>query len=356
MPAAMTDTTIEHRALTDFAARLLGAAGMAADKAAVQAEIVVEGDLIGHATHGVAQLPWYVDALASGEMAGDGEPEIIADRGASFAWNGRHLPGAWLLRGALDLACERVATHGVVSGALSNCHHTCALAAYLPRVTTRGHIALLNTSNPAAGRMAPFGGTRALLTPNPLAAGFPTGGDPVMIDISSSITTTTMTQTLAREGRRFPDRWALTAAGEPTDDPREVTERGGSLLPLGGADMGHKGYGLALLVELLSQGLAGFGRADRPAQLSQGVFLQVIDPDAFAGRDAFLRQADFLAAACRANPPAPGVDAVRLPGDNAMRKRRRALADGVPVAAATRARLGELAKRLGVAAPAGLDG
>jgi L-lactate dehydrogenase len=241
--------------------------------------------------------------------------------------------------------------HGVVTGAISNSHHTCALAAYLRRVAERGYVAQISASNPAASRMAPFGGTEPLLTPNPMAAGFPTLGDPVMIDVSCSITTTTMTATLARRGERFPEAWALTATGVPTDDPTEVVERKGSLMPLGGALKGHKGYSLALMVDLMGQGLAGHGRADAPKTISQAVFLQVIDPDAFGGKDAFLRQSTHLAEACRANRPAPGVSSVRVPGDSATRKRRQALAEGVPVAKAMVGTLRERAVALGVQVP-----
>jgi len=345
--------TIDATALTRFTAALLQAVGMEADKAGPVAEVLVEGDLIGHDTHGVGLVPWYLDSLANGELRGSGSVEVIADRGACFTWDGRHLPGAWLLRQALEQACDRVATHGVVTAAIANSHHTCALAAYLRPVCERGYLVQLSVSNPAASRMAPFGGTEPLLTPNPIAAGFPTLGDPVMIDISSSITTTTMTGSLARRGERFPDAWALTAQGMPTDDPAEVVERGGSLMPLGGALKGHKGYGLALMVELLGQGLAGHGRADDPASISQSVFMQVIDPDAFAGRDAFVRQTSYLAEACRQNRPAPGVNSVRVPGDSALAKRRRALAEGVAIADTTLGQLAARAHELNVPLPDG---
>ena len=199
--------------------------------------------------------------------------------------------------------------------------------------------------------MAPFGGTSPVLTPNPLAIGFPTGGDPILIDLSASITTTTLTRTLAARGERYPEQWALTAAGEPTDDPREVTERGGTLLPLGGTHKGYKGFGLALMVDVLTQGLADFGREDPPAPMSLAVFVQVIDPDAFGGRAAFVRRAGFVADACRAVPPVPGVSGVRVPGDGAARARRAALEHGVPVDAAVLDRLAGRAAGLGVGWP-----
>lgn len=345
---------IEQDALAAFAQALLTGAGMEADKAAATAAVLVEGDMIGHDTHGVGLLPWYIDELAAGRMAGSGTYDVVTDRGASFVWNGNSLPGAWLLTEALDLACIRAREFGVVTGVIGNAHHTCALSAFMRRVTERGLIVQMNVSNPAASRVAPYGGTRPVLTPNPIAAGFPTSADPVLIDVSCSITTTTMTQTLAARGERFPEAWALTAAGEPTDDPREVTERGGSMMPLGGALKGHKGYGLGLMVELLGQGLSGRGRANTPAgPLAQSAYLQVIDPEAFAGLEAFTAQSDHLAEACRSNPPAVGnAGPVRVPGDAAATKRRRALAEGVPVADALWQRLAAMAAVAGITVPA----
>ncbi|WP_108663803.1 Ldh family oxidoreductase [Acuticoccus kandeliae] len=339
---------IEVDALTTFTSALLQAAGMEAEKADIVAEVIVEGDLIGHHTHGVSMVPTYLSDLRDGRMTGRGDIEIIHRHGACATWDGKRLPGHWLIRRALEEACAFVAEHGVATVAIFNSQHTGALAAYLRRVTEHGLVGIVQSSNPAGSRMAPFGGTVPLFTPNPLAAGFPTHGDPVIIDISASITTTTMTQTLARRGERFPEAWALTADGHPTDDPQEVVHRGGSLLPLGGNLKGHKGYGLAIIVEMLTQGLSGFGRADRPTGTAQSIFVQVIDPEAFGGRDNFLRQSTFMAEACRATPPGPGVTQVRVPGDSAAGHRRAALSKGVPVSAEVLAGLVTWAEELGV--------
>ncbi|SNR61590.1 Ldh family oxidoreductase [Paracoccus sediminis] len=344
----------DRTALLDYAAALLTAGGMEADKAAVTAEILVEGDMIGHDTHGLQLMHWYLECLADGSLNGIGSYEIVADKGAAFVWDGRLLPGAWLLSQALDQAMDRVRDHGIVGAAIRNCHHTCALSAYMRRATDRGLIVQLSVSNPAARRMAPYGGTRPIMTPNPLAMGFPTSDDPILVDISSSITTTTMTQLLAKKGERYPEAWGLTAEGRPTDDPREITERGGTMMPLGGASKGHKGYGLALIVDLLGQGLSGKGRANTnaPGPLAQSAFLQVIDPAFFAGLGAFTEQSDWLADACRTNPPAPWAGgAVRVPGDAASARRRDALQDGVPVAQDDWVRMERQAGRLGVTPP-----
>jgi len=348
----MTEPTYRHAALLSFAAALLEASGLAPDRAATVAEVLVEGDLLGHTTHGLALLPGYLNAIATGGMAVRGEWETVSDRGASVLWDGRRLPGPWLVTQAIELALERAAAHGTATVVIRRSHHIACLAAYLSRVTARGMVVLLQSSDPSVASVAPFGGARAFITPNPIAAGFPTPGDPVLLDVSTSTTTNGLTGRLRSEGRTLDHPWLLDAAGQPTPDPAAlVTDPPGSILPLGGLDSGHKGYALGLLVEALTAALGGFGRADPAEGWGAAVFLQVIDPAAFGGLDGFLRQTAWLADAARATPPAPGVDAVRLPGARGLALRRQQLAEGVRLYPSVMPALAPWAERLGMPAP-----
>lgn len=335
--------------LIDYASKLLQAFGMAHDRAATVADVLVAADLMGHTTHGLALLAAYLKDLESGGMRADGDPIVLQDRGACVTWDGVRLSGVWLTTRALELALERASTYGTATVVISNSHHIGCLAAYLTRATERGMMVLLASSDPAVASVAPFGGRRALFTPNPIAIGIPTDGDAILIDVSTSITTNGMSARLRAAGERFPDPWLLGADGEPSDDPAVLfDDPPGSILPLGGLDAGHKGYGLALMIEALTQGLSGFGRADAPSAWGASVFVQVIDPDAFGGGAAFKRQTGWLADACRRNPPRPGLDAVRVPGDGALARRRRAMQDGVELHPGILEALAPWAERLGV--------
>ena len=189
---------------------------------------------------------------------------------------------------------------------------------------------LLASSDPSVCSVAPYGGITPVFTPDPIAVGIPTAGEPIPIDTSASITTNGMSARLRSEGRRFPHAWLLDAAGNPSDDPNVLfQEPVGTIQPTGGLDHGHKGYGLALMVEALSMGLGGFGRVEPAEGWGASVFVQLFDPDAFSGGEAFRRQTQWIAEACRASAPRPGVDRVRLPGEAALARRRRALAEGV---------------------------
>lgn len=340
----------DARALIGAAGEIFGKAGLEADKASVVAELLVEADLMGHTTHGLSLMPWYLDSIEQGIMTKTGEPKVLSDRGACIAWDGLRLPGIWLTAKALDIAIERVSTYGTVTVAIGNSHHIGALAAYLPRATEKGFMVLLGSSSPSGASVAPFGGTKGVYTPDPLAAGIPTSGDPILIDISASITTNNMTSRLQAEGKQFPHAWLMEADGTPTTDPNAIN-RGGTLLPTGGLDHGQKGYGMALLVEALTQGLAGIGRADDLKGINASVYLQVIDPGAFGGQADFMRQTDWLVEACRSNPPRPGVERVRVPGDQAAARKREALAEGVVLHEGIMERLRPWAEKFGVALP-----
>ena len=339
--------------LRSFAAALFRHAGLDGDKPDVTAEVLLEADLMGHTTHGLALAPRYLQEIGSGSMAATGEPEVVSDRGACVCWNGRRLPGVWLTSKAVDLAIERVGTYGTMTIAIGNSHHLGCLAAYLPRATEKGYLVIVSSSDPSQKNVAPFGGKEPLFTPNPMAVGIPTDEDPVLLDTSASMTTNNMGARYVREKRRFPGLWALDAGGLPTDDPAVLTA-GGSILPVGGLDQGHKGYAWALFVEALTQGLAGFGRADEPKGWGACAFVQVVDPGAFGGRQAFVRQTEWLVRACRTSAPRPGVDRVRVPGEHALDRKRAALAHGVVLYPGVIDALRPAAERFGVPMPQAL--
>lgn len=340
-------------ALTDFAAALLAGAGLAPRHAACYAEKILAADLLGHGSHGIRLLPRSLDELGRGDLTRDGDPEIVADHGACLLVDGRMLPGPVVVVHAVDRALPRVATHGTVLVSIRRAGHIRALCTYLEMATTRGLMMLMASSNPWARLVAPFGGVKPVYSPNPIAFGVPTPGDPILVDFSASTIAANAVREYRARGETLPGRYLLDADGRPTDDPRALAgDRPGSILPLGGVDLGHKGFGLGLMIEALTAGLSGYGRASAPPTTNNAVFIMILDPQAFAGRDALLGEAGGLVDACRA---AAGADrAVRLPGERALAHRRRALREGVEIVEPLRAELLRRASALGVAPPATL--
>ena len=351
----MTTLRYPYPALVEFATALLSKAGLDADKATAVSEILVEGDLMGHDTHGLGLLAQYLDEIAAGRMETDGNPAVIADFPAAVTWDGRRLPGPWLVLEAMALATERAAKQGTCTVVIRRSHHIACLAAYLKRATDQGLMMVLTCSDPNGASVAPHGGLDAVFTPNPISAGFPTTGVPVLLDVSTSTTTNGMTGRLHKEGRKLPADWLVDAQGMPTNDPAVLfADPKGTILPLGGKDSGHKGYGLTLLVEALTGGLAGHGRADPPEGWGATVYLQIVDPRAFAGADAFTRQTGKVSDQCHASKPIDAKSPVRTPGEKGIALAARQRDEGVKLYPTIMPSLAAWAARLDVAPPAAL--
>ena len=141
--------------LLSFAQQLLLSAGLSQDKAQAVADVLLEGDLLGHTTHGLALLGPYLAELAAGKMRKDGEPLVVSDHPAAVTWDGQRLPGPWLVLGAIELAASRAATQGTCTVVIRRSHHIACLAAYHQRVTDRGQMLLLHCSDPNAASIAP---------------------------------------------------------------------------------------------------------------------------------------------------------------------------------------------------------
>lgn len=339
--------------LTDleaFATSALTRAGLTPEIAAIIGHRLVVAEAMGHDTHGLAQLADYIEELRTGSMnSAGGPPEVLTDRGAAIAWDGQRRPGVWLVDRAMHLAVERAKQFGIAAVSIRASHHIACLAAYLPIATEAGLVGMIACSDPSAAMVVPTGGLDPVFTPDPLAVGIPTEGHPILIDMSASITTAAMSARLRREDRRFPGLWAQDAQGVATDDPGAlVANPPGALLPAGGQDHGHKGTGLALIVEALTQGLSGHGRADVDHAWGAEVYVQAISPDAFAGKSPFVRQTNALMRAVLASRPRDPETPVRLPGSAAMQRLVTAESDGLQLRSDTLADLEGLSRSLNV--------
>jgi LDH2 family malate/lactate/ureidoglycolate dehydrogenase len=326
----MADPRFAADALVAFATSLAERSGVRADIARDVADVLVTGDLLGHTTHGLALLPPYLTEIEKGSMATSGEPSVLNSHPAAQTWDGKRLPGPWLTLRAIDAAATMAASCGTGTVVIRRSHHIACLAVYLLRATERGLVAIVQSSDPIVKAVVPHGGLTPIMTPNPIAAGLPTSGDPILIDISSSITSMGFAAQQMKAGKKLPGPWLIDHQGHATDDPGVTSaDPPGALLPLGGLDAGYKGFGLGLIIEALTGGLAGFGRADPPEGWGATVFVQVLDPHAFGGLAAFKRQLDHLIAAAHASKPRPGTTRVRLPGEAGMARLKEQREKGV---------------------------
>ncbi len=197
-------------------------------------------------------------------------------------------------------------------------------------------MAILTTSSPGNRAVAPFGGREARYSTNPIAFGIPTDGAPILIDTSTSSTTNRNLERTQRMGGRLAQPVVIDNrddgrgnAGKPSDDPAAFfADPPGAIMPAGGLEQGHKGFAFAILVEALTSGLAGVGRRDPKQAAGSNLFLQLIDPAAFGGADAFKAETGFFAQMCRETPPLDPAHPVRVPGDRALALYREQMREG----------------------------
>lgn len=339
--------------IQEFAFNLLCGKGLQAEIAQTVADVLLEGDLLGHSTHGLQLLDPYLKELEEGAMTSKGAPVVLKDHGMSLLWDGNYLPGPWLVTRAIDTGLERLNRYPIFTASIRQSHHIACLAAYLERVAEHGFLIVLTTSDPTLGaKVSPFGSRTPVYSPNPIAAGWPIKNSLVMLDISMSTTSVGRSQRLGRQEKRLPGKWILDAKGCPTDDPSVIfREPSGSILPLGGLELGYKGFALGLLVEALTSGLCGFGRKDKPGRWGATVFLMMMNPSAFGGRDRFMEEASWIAEACLDAEPLDDNKPVRLPGQAALEKKRRYLKTGVELEPGILPSLEKWSSALGISMP-----
>lgn len=324
------------------------------------AEILVEADLLGYSTHGLQFVPAYMKGLEGGKWTTSGAPEIVTDNAAALVIDGNWLPGQWVMVKTLETCMARMADHPVVTATVKRSHNISCLATYCKRAAEAGYLAIVAASAPGNAVVAPAGGRAARLATSPFAAGIPAPGHPILFDTATSSTTNRAIERARREGDRLAFPALVNAEGEPTDDPNALyTDPPGAILPMGGMDTGHKGYALSLLIEALTSGLSGFGRApgDEPGDEPAGgntVFIQLTNPAAFGGAQAFSRETGFLAEICRTAPAMDDDTPVRVPGDRAFALYRDQTANGVELHPEIMPRMAPLLEKYGIAAPAPL--
>jgi LDH2 family malate/lactate/ureidoglycolate dehydrogenase/isocitrate/isopropylmalate dehydrogenase len=351
-PVRIPAELLEH-----WSADVLEAVGVSPHHARDTACVLAYADLSGIDSHGIARLPAYVQALRTGVIARDGEPTVRSDGGAVALVDGHGLLGHPVTRMALAEAVDRAAQHGVGWVNVRGSSHHGASGAYAFEAAERGLVALIATNTGPI--VAPTGGARPYLGTNPIALGVPVAGEePLVFDMATSAVAGGKFEIALRTGRPVPLGWGVDAQGRPTTDPGRVFPGKGALLPLGSdrERSSHKGYGLGLLVEILTavlaQGPTGpgvgnltFRAGGGPPEVSHLVV--VLDPARLGDPGAQRSGAQQLLAGLRATVPVDEQLPVRTPGQRAAAERARRRAAGVPLDAETHRALLALAEEVG---------
>jgi len=336
--------------LEDLVAQLAEGMGVPQPEAALFAETLVDADLRGVPTHGVSRLNIYLKRIESGLI--DPKAELRVDRhtGSILALDAGNGLGQVQARKALDLLIPLARQNGVAAATIRNSQHFGALSWYCNYAAAQRLVLLAMTNCEPA--MSPEGGYEAFFGTNPIAASFPTGkGFPVKIDLSTSIVARGNIIAAQKRNEPIPPGWALDPEGNPTTDASQALL--GTVLTMAG----HKGYALALLVELFSSVLSGaaigpeigsmYKNLDRKQDV--GHFFCLFDMEAFMDYAEYLRRIDETIDRIKASKKRPGVDEILVPGERSARKAALNREQGIPVSPETVAELEQWCARLRVA-------
>jgi LDH2 family malate/lactate/ureidoglycolate dehydrogenase len=299
--------------------------------ASVVSRILVEGDLLGHHTHGVKLAQGYLKDLRNGHAKGNAASlQIVRQTPAAILYDANYLLGPYCVEQALDFTANAARTFGIGIASIRRSHHIACLAAYLQRYTDQDLIPLVLTSDPATASVAPHGGLDPVYTPNPLGIGIPTGDKPILIDVSMSTITNGLVNKTHQAGGQLEHAALIGQDGQPTRDTSAYFSMPpGAILPLGSLEFGHKGFALGTMVEALTGGLAGYGRKDGVKQWGAAVTVLTFDPAFFGGGDDLKAEMDHFVAACLASRPREPQHPVRMPGHAAIARRAQAFEQGL---------------------------
>jgi LDH2 family malate/lactate/ureidoglycolate dehydrogenase len=330
--------------LRTFFASALGAAGVVPAEATIVADVLIEAEERGYDSQGVMRLPSYLDMARGDGLRSPAQIDVIREAPAAFSIDAHDSWGPVVGLRVMQMCVERARQAGVCVASVVHLGHVGRLGHYVEAAARENLIGMIALSgNPASATMAPWGGREARLSTNPLALGFPCpGGDPVVVDISSTQAARGKILLAAARGESIPDTWAFDGDGNPTTDPRRGLPPAGSLAPLGG----HKGYAIAIAVELLCGGLVG----EYPPT-SAGVFVAAINVAVLTSADAYAQAVAKVDRRMRSSPLRPGFDEILLPGAGSARRKRAAERDGIQVPAVVWRNVVEAAGRVGVVAP-----
>ncbi|NKB72103.1 MAG: hypothetical protein GKR89_33920 [Candidatus Latescibacteria bacterium] len=335
-----------------FMSAVLYQLGAPPDAATTTVDQLLEASLTGYDAHGIMRIPAYVSCIQKGSFIPAARPEIVKETPASALIDAHCGLGPVATRLALELAGEKARTVGIGCVSIIGANDIACLGSYLWRPARAGLIALLMVNDAGGGPAAvPWGSTQAFLSTNPLAAGVPRSqGPPLVIDISTSVSSFGQVRMRANQNQDVPTDWLIDAEGQFTQDPHSLTgpRRTSALMPLGGTSAGHKGFGLSLLVDIMAGALSGAGCSTGVENdlYRNGVFALALDPEAFVGLGSFADQVEAFVAGLKQVRPAPGIDRIVLPGERADTLRRQRRQTGIPVDVPTRHALVQILDKL----------
>ena len=335
---------IGHTELKYIVSNLLVAAGASEDEASTVAEHTVGANLAGHDSHGVIQIPTYIDRINANHIVPGAPFEILKDTSTTTVVDGHWGFGYVVSKRVMDMTIEKARTANVAAATVFRQSHVGRVANYPVMAADAGMIGMMTAdSGRSPKHVAPFGGREARLGTNPICFAIPSNLEgPFFIDMASSAVAAGKINLAIARGSEIPPGWIIDKDGHPSTDPRDYPA-GGTLLPLGGPE-GYKGYGLSATIEVFSGILTGLGFGIEPSgRHNDGCFMVAFNVEAFRPLDEFKHEVAEFAEYLTSTPPATGFERVYYPGELEHLSTQRSIVEGIDVEEETWSSLRDLA-------------
>jgi uncharacterized oxidoreductase len=323
---------IEPVVLEKMCADIFQGAGLSNGEAQRIAHSLVLSNLMGHDSHGVIRLPQYIQRLKDGDIKAGQSIRKVRESDASAVVDGGWGFGQTVCKQAMKLAMEKARARSIAAVSLYNSAHIGRLGEYAEMAAEANMIGIVMCNNHGMGRlMCAFGGVDARMSPNPVAIGIPTGGDfPIVVDMTASVVAEGKIRVQKNRGEKIPEGWAIDAQGNPITDPNDFYGPPlGAILPFGGISA-HKGFALAVAVDILSGALGGAGCSREEAtRIGNGVFLAAINIEAFKGTDDFKKEVDTFIEFLKSSRLLPDFNEIHMPGEIEFNRRKKREEEGV---------------------------
>jgi len=331
--------------LKNIGIEIFKALGATEEEAKIVSEFLVKANLAGHDSHGVIRIIQYADQIKKGKIIPGTSIEVVRETPSSALLNGNWGFGQVIGFKAMKMAIEKTKNNTASVVCVYNCNHIGRLADYTMMAAENGMIgmALANANK----IVAPYGGMERMLGTGPLSYAFPTDKEiPFVLDIATSVCAEGKIRVWLHKGEKLPYEWIIDKNGKPSNNPSDLYE-GGAILPFGG-EVGYKGFGLGLVIDVLGGILARSGPAYRDDKRGNGVFMEAINIESFIPLDQFKREMDELIRAVKRSKPMPGFKEIMIPGEPEYKTEEKKLKEGIYVPEKTWGEITEIAKMLRV--------
>ena len=341
---------IDSKRLTRISHDILIKLGASEEEASTVAKHLISANLVGHDSHGIIQLATYVDRIKKGHIVPGARFEIVKDTPTTAKINGNWGFGQLVQTKATRLAIEKAKKNMIAAVTVACQSHVGMLNTYTKMAAAEGMIGQMNCdSGRGPKQVVPFGGRDARLGTNPICIALPSNLEaPIFIDMATSQVAAGKVVLYRNRRKQVPSGWLVDKEGNPTTDPNDFSA-GGALMPMGGTDAGHKGYGLGTMIEVFAGILTGLGWGEDPqARHNDGSLFIAINVAAFRPLDEFKTEVTDFARFLKSSRPAQGFKEVMYPGEIEGLTMQDRLKTGVPIEDDTWAAVTKLAASVGV--------